>query len=317
LLYGCGTALMIFVASLVGGALVIMQWLRPQPAGHSAAVPAAVPVAGSIVLVGGGQTIEYSDPNGMCHGENLAVRQTPTEVVLSLSQTGPNYCTGFRFGPSQSAPAPALDPAAAILPSHPDIPAALPYAIEYILRSPLGNRRLVDALTGKTIPCFDERTAFGLVGDQARWAPLALTNEVSTSAPYFGGHGAAVLVTNYVGFDVRPHRRNWELLAIVQVIGGGWHPPPWTVTRRVVVSGHHGLAAPGIVVWTVAGRTVAVVGQGPPQRQPGAAGGFARGPLPLAQLLAIASRVEGSGLPPWGKGCGAVSDRGGSRGSPP
>lgn len=280
-----------FVAFLAGSAFIIWQWLRPQLAEPAAAVP----IVGSVVLLSDGRTIVYTDPNGLCYSGSLAARQTRTEVVLSLSETavmGAFACAGFR-----SLPVSALDPAGAILRPEPGIVPVPPYPLGYRLSSPLDHRRIVDALTGRTIPCFDERTAFTLARDKARWTPAQTAFEVSTSAPYFGGPGAAVLVSYFSGFDALTHRPDGTWLTIVQVSGGGWHPPSWTVTRGVVVRGHDGLAAPGIIVWTEAGRTIAILGQGPARRLAGAAGGSGRGPLPRTQLLAVASALEGSKRP--------------------
>jgi hypothetical protein len=65
----------------------------------------------------------------------------------------------------------------------------------------------------------------------------------------------------------------------------------------VVILGHDGLAAAGIIVWTQAGRTIAVAGQGAARRQPWLPGRLGRGPLPFAQLVAIAGALEGSKRP--------------------
>jgi hypothetical protein len=110
--------------------------------------------------------------------------------------------------------------------------------------------------------------------------------------PYFGGPGAAVLGDNFIGFDWRTNQPNGWSLTIVQVARGGWHPPPGTMTRHVIVRGHHGLAAAGIIVWTEAGHTVAVIGQGPAPQLPGGAGTLGRTPMPFARLVAIADTLE-------------------------
>jgi len=275
--------LAIFTALLVCGALVFMQWAG---AGTSAV---RVPIAGSVVLLSDGVTIEYSDPDTLCRTASLAAAQTRSEVTLSLRESDePSPCS-FGFVSSQVTPVPPLDPAAAILPDFTSTTGSLA-AVR--LASPLHGRRLVDACTGKALPYFDQVRALRPVLAPSRWRPVFETSGVSSDVPYFGGPGAAVLGDNFIGFDPQTNQPNGWSLTIVQVAGGGWHPPPGTMTRHVIVRGHHGLAAAGIIVWTEAGHTVAVIGQGPARQLPGGAATLGRTPMPFARLLAIAGTLE-------------------------
>jgi hypothetical protein len=61
------------------------------------------------------------------------------------------------------------------------------------------------------------------------------------------------------------------------------------MTRRVIVRGHPGLAAAGIIVWPEAGLTIAVIGMGPPAPGSGQAG---RATLPFSRLAALAGALE-------------------------
>jgi hypothetical protein len=278
--YGCGGAIAICTALLVSFVLVFIQWEGAGRQPSQAAIP--VPITGSVVLQDHGLRIMYSDPNGLCRTPGLTAAETPTRVMLSLSESdGVRQCYGFR--PSLGLPSP-VSPAnlagailaagsAAVLPSYP---------AHVGLNSPLGDRRLVDVVTGRTIPYFDQRRALQLTAS-ADWFSVP-GGELATEAPYFGGPGAAVLVESLFGVDFRTHQPNGMSLMIVQVAGGGWHPPAGTATRHVLVRGHHGLAAAGIIVWSEAGHTVAVIGQGPVLSHP---------PLSFPRLEAIASALTG------------------------
>jgi hypothetical protein len=151
----------------------------------------------------------------------------------------------------------------------------------------------VDAVTGRAIPCFDQRGALLLPPGAAGWGTSAYEpSDYSTDVPYFGGPGAAILADTRLGLYPRTNQASGALLLIVQVAAGGWHPPDGTVTTRVLVRGRPGLAAPGIIVWSEGGHTIAVIGQGPVSASPGAQ---SRPPLPLASLEAIASDLTGAG----------------------
>lgn len=268
----------------------------PIPSPQTVRSPARVPITGSAALLTDGVTIVYSDPDALCSRADLTAAETLGAVTLSLSELdefGFTQCAGFPSWESPSAwPA---NIAGAIGPRADPYPYPDPtYPATVTLTSRLGGRRLVDAATGRTIPVFDQRGALRLT-DTAAWQPVftnsgqpaPANSDVTTEAPYFGGPGAAVLVDNLSGVDPLNHQRNGESLMIVQVAGGGWHPPAGTVTRHVMVRGHHGLAAPGIVVWSESGYTIAVIGQGP------AIDLLDDAPLPFPQLMAIAGNLTG------------------------
>jgi hypothetical protein len=276
--YGCGAALVVATALIVTVVLVIIHWVeggqQPRQAQN------AVPITGSAAVLSDGVTIVYSDPNGLCFMEDLAATETPSRVVLSLSETeglDGVGCPGFAGPGAASANRPALVGGSA-------------GTTTVTLRSPLGDRRLVDAVTGRTIPCFDQRAAL-LLPAVAGWSPPG-PEDFTTNVPYFGGHGAAVLVERRSGADATSGQPNGMSLMIVQVAGGGWHPPVGTATTHVLVRGLPGLAAPGIIVWSERGHTIAVIGEG--QYPAGESAGMqSRPPLPLASLEAIASALTG------------------------
>jgi hypothetical protein len=124
------------------------------------------------------------------------------------------------------------------------------------------------------------------------WANSLPPGDLATSVPYFGGPGAAVLAEYLGGWDDQASQPDGRTLEIVQVAGGGWHPPAAATTRPVTVRGRPGRAAPGIIVWSEAGHTVAVIGQGPLPRVPGQPARPGHAPLPLAALLAIAASLR-------------------------
>jgi hypothetical protein len=274
--YGCGGLLVIVIAMVVCGVLVIRQVLG---GGQAIQAEALAPITGSVAVLSDGVTIVYSDPDGLCRTEDLTATETPARVMLALSERdslGRYGCAGFgRPGP--------VSPAVLVgaMPGGPG------YPVKAQLHSPLGHRRLVDAVTGRVVPSIDQDGALRLA-PAAGWVPMSVLDDVTTSVPFFGGPGAAVLAENFIGLGPRTRQPDGATLVIVQVAGGGWHPPARTATRKVLVRGRPGLAAPGIIVWPEAGRTIAVIGQGPAPRLPGPP---SRAPLPLAALLAIAASL--------------------------
>ena len=280
--YGCGCALVIVTALVVTVVLVVMHLVRgvQQPG----AAESTIAITGSAAVLSDGVTIVYSDPNGLCRTEGLTATETSSRVVLSLSgseRLDDLGCAGFGTGGPVGSP------------GGPPIGNNPATTVTVGLSSPLGDRRLVDAVTGKTIPCFDQRGAL-LLPKMAGWIQWPAPENLTTNVPYLGGPGAAVLAEELFGADSRTLVLNGMSLMIVQVAGGGWHPPAGTVTAHVLVRGRPGLAAPGILVWSEGGHTIAVIGEG--QDKAGeSAGAQSRPPLPLASLEAIASALTGDG----------------------
>jgi hypothetical protein len=281
--YGCGCALVIVTALVVTVVLVIMQWVGGggQQPGQA---ESTVPITGSAAVLSDGVTIVYSDPNGLCRTEDLTATETSARVVLSLSgseRLDDLGCAGFGTG------GPAGSPGGPAMGGNPASTATV------TLGSPLGDRRLVDAVTGRTIPCFDLRGGL-LLPRMAGWSQWPAPDDFTTNVPYFGGPGAAVLAERLFGTNPGTFVRNGMSLMIVQVAGGGWHPPDGTVTTHVLVRGRPGLAAPGIIVWSEGGHTIAALGEG--QAPAGESGGVqSQPPLPLASLEAIARNLIGDG----------------------
>jgi hypothetical protein len=228
-------------------------------------------ITGSVLLVSDGVTILYTDPDGMCRDPRLTVTESATQVALSLTVS---YVRLFdcSYGPPQPSPTTSAT-----------------------LAHPLGTRALVDARTGKAVPYFDQRRELFLNSTTLPFMWTQDTNppyaDASTEEPFFGGPGAAVLVETYLGIQ-RTAAGNilYSHIQIVQVTGGGWQPPPGTVTTPVLVRGRAGLAASGIVVWTESDMTVAVIGYGP---QANAAWSMTENssPLPIVQLVDIANHL--------------------------
>jgi hypothetical protein len=280
--YGCGCALFIVTALVVTVVLVIMRWIGGGQSG-AAWNQNPVPITGSAAVLSDGLTIMYSNPDGFCRTQSLTATETAASVVLSLSESQglDNGCSGFgAAGPAGSPGAPPSGGGSAA-------------TATVTLNSSLGGRRLVDAVTGRMIPFFDQRRAL-LLPAVAGWSPWPAPADFTTDAPYFGGPGATVLAERLYGVDSGMQSRNGMSLMIVQVAGGGWHPPDGTVTTRVLVRGRAGLAAPGIIVWSEGGHTIAVIGEGQATAG-GPAGPQGRPPLPLASLEAIASVLIGDG----------------------
>jgi hypothetical protein len=168
--------------------------------------------------------------------------------------------------------------------------------LEVRLAAPLGSRELVDATTGNPVPYFDQRRGLHLffaVG--SGWWPASALGYglVATDAPYFRSTGAGIMVEEWTQYDQQNQNHEWLIgLQLIQVSGGGWHPPPGTVATPVTVRGHPGLAAAGIVVWTEAGTTVALQGYGPPAATAGTPAGEGR-PLDTAQLIDFSNHLAG------------------------
>jgi hypothetical protein len=275
---GCVPVIAVFVcAGLTLVRCVAPTLVSPAPPGAS-----PVPMAGSAVLALDGRTVLYS-PDAPCLAPELAAAESATTVSLTLTETdgGLDWCV--RSIPRSNA-------------------------LSVTLSAPLGPRPLVDATTGRTVPYLAEAAVLRPPEPMAGWSsgidrdPFG---NVTTSIPYFGGPGSAVLVENF--YAARPGKSpaygDW--LAVVQVADGGWHPPPGAAQRPVTVRGRPGVAAAGIIVWSEAGHTVAVlgshlaVGSGPPE-PPMVANLPAVGippaqPLPTDRLLAIAATLTGGG----------------------
>jgi hypothetical protein len=274
--------LVIVIAIVVWIAFTIRQVFG---GGGGVPVPAEVlvPITGPVAVLSDGVTIVYSDPAGLCRMEDLTASETPARVALALREQeslGSYRCPGWGRPPGPVSPA-----SLAITP--PGGP-AVGYTVVVQLTAPLGRRVLLDGATGRAIPAIDQRSALRLA-PTAEWGSLPVSSDYATSVPFFGGPGAAVLAQYLLGLNAMTRQPDGRILVIVQVADGGWHPPAGTATTKVRVRGQPGLAAPGIIVWPEAGRTIAVIGQGPAS--------WLRGdwrpppPLPLADLLAIAAKL--------------------------
>jgi hypothetical protein len=273
--YGCASVLTIFVAVLICSGLVLARCAGAVNGGgqaHPATTPR--PLTGSAVLRADGVSVTYTDPDGTCRDPVLTATEAADQVKLSLTESDAGLANCVR--PNQ---APWFQGASSSV----------------RLAAPLGSRSLVDALTGNAVPYFDERRGLRLPPSQTEWrnASGPPDDGIASAAAYFGGPGAAVMVQTLWGQDPSEPTITNAQLQIIQVSGGGWHPPPGTVMTPVVVRGHPGVAAAGIIVWTESGTTVAVTGRG---SSPATAPPFIPAGLPLltAELIGIAATLEGA-----------------------
>jgi hypothetical protein len=224
--------------------LVVQQYagvVRRHDAGL-APMATPVPIIGSAVLLADGVTVLYSDPAGACRGPVLSAQESAERVVLVLSETDSGLAWCARGGPNG---------------------ANLRLSVQVQLATPLGSRPLIDQVTGAVVPYFNMRHR--LLGPSVDSVEFTQYQMPSTNAPYFGGPGAGVLAQSFGGRDVQGHPSPIAWIELIQVTGGGgWHPPPNTVTTPVTVRGHAGRAAAGIIVWEEMGNTIGLVGAGPP-----------------------------------------------------
>jgi hypothetical protein len=261
--YGCATVATLAIAFLTCSGLVLVQCTASgQPAAQK---PVPVPIIGSVVLRSNGESIIYDDPNAACRSPSIQATESASQVRLSLSETDQGLALCIR-NPVKFPPA------------------------EVTLAKPLASRDLRDAATGRLIPVFRETDAMTL-GAASGWMPLFDGGDgLSTSLPFFGGPNAAVIVQSFrqgrIGSDPRA-----PSLLVVQVVGGGWNPPAGTRTTAVVVRGHPGLAAPGILVWVERSRTVAIIGYVP--ALPSMGGRNQPMPFTTAALESIAAKLGG------------------------
>jgi hypothetical protein len=269
--YGCASLLTLVGAVVLCCGLVVAQWVGSV---GSQARPATtpMPIKGSAVLLDDTETVVYSDPDGICRGPVLSVTETPARVGLSLTETDSELAECVRFG-------------------------GLAQPIQVGLASPLGSRALIDQTTGLAVPYFDQSRGLRVVDGQTHVGSLTLTESgpVSTNEPYFGGPGAAVMVQTFLGNDASQLYATTDFVRIIQVSGGGWHPPVGTMTSPVTVRGHAGLAADGVIVWTESGLTVAVTGTGPSTSSNGSPLLTHGPPLATARLIGIAYALLGGG----------------------
>jgi hypothetical protein len=233
--------------------------------------PIAKSVSGSVVIGADDRTILY-DSSSLCDGASLAATETPDTVRLTLyTPDADTYNCSRR-----------------IWSGAPTVSAFLP--------TPVNGRRIVDAVSGRTVPSLAENDVLRPRKLPTGWTervPGDPFSAVTTVMDYFGGPGAAVLVESFSGAGTSTGR-----LSVIQVAGGGWNPPAGTVTAAITVRGHPGLAAPGIIVWTESGHVVAVMGErgpvGPVLPAPFGAPDSRNGtPLTTVQLKTVAATLIG------------------------
>jgi hypothetical protein len=140
------------------------------------------------------------------------------------------------------------------------------------LAAPVGSRRLVDGVTGKSLPAFDGkgilRPARLPPGFVHRYDTASLGDETVRN----GTVGCVQLFTKGDSYD--------ELIWISQDIGATWQVPDGVTETPVQVRGHPGTAIPGEIEWTEAGQMFTIRSMT-----------YAYATLSTAQLLAIADSM--------------------------
>lgn len=281
---GCAAFAVPAIAVVVCAGLTLARCVAPSLLGPRTET---VAVTGSAVLERGGRMLLYT-ADAPCRRPVLNARETATTVSVTLTETDAGLEGCERGLPAQASSG---------------------TTVGLFLTAPLGSRRLVDATTGRPIPYLAEDDALRPRQPMVGWSSGPIDDpflEVSTAMPYFGGPGSAVLVEQFTATTGDTGSSGRDQIFVVQVAGGGWHPPPGTAQRPVTVRGHAGVAAAGIVVWPEAGRTVAVMGvlaapvagilPGPPimARLPGGPPPDGA-PMPTDRLLAFAETLVGGG----------------------
>lgn len=118
------------------------------------------------------------------------------------------------------------------------------------LSAPLGSRRLIDGVTGQSVPSFNGATILhpGYLPDGYvhRYDTATLPDEQVSSLTA----GCVAVYTQPDSYD--------EAIWITQQLGVEWTPPDGVATRPVTVHGHPGLAIPGEVEWTENGELITV-----------------------------------------------------------
>lgn len=236
---GCGVGITIVTAMVSCGCLSVIAVLHEvvhAPSAGSTA-PVRVPLSGPVVVGFDDETISYTDAQEFCRDPEISATETGTEVMLTLTDRNDrSFADCARF--------------MNVLPQQ---------TIVVGLTQPLGKRRLVDAVSGLNVAVFRQRDAlrpkrfppgYTVIGDST-WGRVttAVSDFGDATSPTIGE--AFTLAGSSVTAPV-------TILWVVQTIGTGWHPAPGTPTVPVVVRGRPGLAAPGIIVWTERGRTIAI-----------------------------------------------------------
>jgi hypothetical protein len=269
--YGCATALTLVGSLVLCCGLVITQYLGVvgRDDAHPPPTPTLAPITGSAALLTDGVTIVYSDGGDPCRDSALGATESGDRVVLALSETDYGAAGCVR----------AVN---AIRPS-----------LEFQLSAPLGTRSLIDKMTGAVVPCFDMRRGLTMPPGPVAGVDFTPSTIPSTSAPYFGGSGTAVLVQTFGGRDSLGYQSPFAWVKLIEVTAtDGWHPPPTTVTTPVTVRGRAGRAAAGIIVWNELGLTIGLVGAGPPPPTSGAPNPLTGPPLSTDELVVIAAALQ-------------------------
>jgi hypothetical protein len=183
-----------------------------------ATVAGAVVSPGPILVSADGRTLAGS-VGGDCTSGYLDVQETSREVIVELHRS----------------------PVFMMAPGSCGIESFVAH-----LAAPLGHRRLVDGITGATLPAFDGagilRPAYLPDGFVHRYDTAILTDEDVSG----GGPGCVQIYTEGDGYD--------ETIWITQQVGAAWTPPDGISVQHVTVRGHPGLAVAGELTWTEDGQ---------------------------------------------------------------
>lgn len=235
-------------STLLCGILVLAQgFLAPPTPIADSARPVKGPVGTPVVVRLGGSQILYPGLDRDCRWRTLtaaAVTNTEVRLTATYAELPLADCVRFRSAPGFLNRQLNLSPV------------------------PINLTTIVDAITGAPVPYLDSSTALGPSGALAGW--VSTSSDLRPEASDFGGPGAATLAEVFHGTGESGGPSTDDQLWIIQT-RGGWHPPASLVTTPVTVRGRPGRAAPGIIVWSERGMTVAVRWDSMPRPAPGPA----------------------------------------------
>lgn len=141
------------------------------------------------------------------------------------------------------------------------------------LRSPWGHRRIIDGVTGHSLPAFDGeailRPAVLPSGFVHRYDTASLSDETVIG----GGAGCVQIYTQADAYD--------DSLWIEQDVGAQWVPPDGVSQQAITVRGHPGTAIAGEIEWSESGQLFTITSKA-----------YAYAILTTAELISIANSLS-------------------------
>ena len=136
------------------------------------------------------------------------------------------------------------------------------------LKAPLGNRTLIDAATGRTVPIFDGARILRPAHLPAGFSHVYDTANFDEADEQPAGPGCVQVYVKDGEYD--------DTLLIAQTVGGAPDVPDGVRPTRVTVHGHPGTAFPGEVEWTEDGQLITITSMT-----------YAYAVLPTSELVAV------------------------------